>query len=193
MIPMADNLNHSHITVINETVHRTLHIEGDQHTKYWTRDKFMNDYSELYSHEEITKTPANIMGRFNRETYRKNVLKYSLEAWQENIKSQQIWELDYKEEDYDEDNDTSEEEEEDEVLEIGEESKGKVTKDLLNPRKGFRFFIQEEQKLLAHLDKKRKQHQQLQQIIPIQPVESEKKVEEQESSTKTEKVVDLTA
>jgi hypothetical protein len=81
MIPMADNLNHSHITVINETLHRTLQTLGDQHSKYWTRDKFMNDYSELYSEEEIAKTPANIMGRFNREVYRRNVVKYSMEAW----------------------------------------------------------------------------------------------------------------
>jgi len=42
------------------------------------------------------------------------VEKYSLSNWIKEIQEKHIWELTYKEEDYDEDNDTSEEDEDDE-------------------------------------------------------------------------------
>jgi hypothetical protein len=47
----------------------------------------MNDYSELFSVDEITKTPYNIMGRFKRDVFKENILKFSKQAWQEDIKS----------------------------------------------------------------------------------------------------------
>ena len=53
MIPMADNLNHSHISVINETIHIDLQKKVDRKSKYFTKDKFMNDYSQVYDKEDI--------------------------------------------------------------------------------------------------------------------------------------------
>jgi hypothetical protein len=53
MIPMADNLNHSDLTVINETINLDFQIQGDKDFLYFTRDKFMNDYSALYDEDAI--------------------------------------------------------------------------------------------------------------------------------------------
>jgi hypothetical protein len=75
MIPMADNLNHSHITVVNETINLELQRYGDDNSKYYTKDKFMNDYSVLFEEENIEneQQKANIIGRFNREKYNINI------------------------------------------------------------------------------------------------------------------------
>lgn len=53
MIPMADNHNHSHITVINETINKPLQTEGNEKSSYFTKDKFMNDYQEMFEDHEI--------------------------------------------------------------------------------------------------------------------------------------------
>jgi len=90
----------------------------------------MNDYRTVYSEEEIEAHPVNIMGgRFSRENFLKNIEKYSLATWQkEKEQGIVLWEMTYKEEDYDEDNDTEEEEEEDEDEE--EDVKERVKRDL---------------------------------------------------------------
>ena len=113
---MADNHNHSHITVINETINKPLQIQGDSKSKYFTKDKFMNNYEEIFSEDEIRQTPYNIMGRFNREQYKVNVEKYSLSNWKQEISNPEkhLWDLPYKGDDYEEDNDTDEEDDEDE-------------------------------------------------------------------------------
>jgi hypothetical protein len=41
-----------------------------------------------------------------------NLFLYGVENWREEIKTMEIWEIHYKEEDVEEDNDTSEEEDE---------------------------------------------------------------------------------
>lgn len=158
MIPMADNLNHSHISVINETIHLDLQTKVDKSSKYFTKDKFMNDYSQLYNEEQIALYKQNVTGYFNREKFNENVKKYSLENWKEEIKEKDLWEVSYREEDCDEDNDTSEEEE-DEDFDAEYETKTKSEKfgaDLLNPKKGFKFFIEQEQKFLQGLEKRNK-------------------------------------
>lgn len=53
MIPMADNCNHSHITNINETINTEFQKTSKEGSSYYTRDKFMNDYSALYSEEDL--------------------------------------------------------------------------------------------------------------------------------------------
>ena len=61
MIPMADNFNHSHGTCVNETIHTEFHEKyspskpdcGGVPKLYFTKDKFMNDYSALYDEETI--------------------------------------------------------------------------------------------------------------------------------------------
>jgi hypothetical protein len=48
----------------------------------------------------------------NKEKFQKNSFLYSVENWKEEVKTMEIWEMHYREEDFDEDNDTSEEEDE---------------------------------------------------------------------------------
>ena len=66
MIPMADNCNHSDVSVVQEIVNKKMHLEGDSGTNYFTRTKFMNDYSINFQNEEYegdqTKT-KNVKGR----------------------------------------------------------------------------------------------------------------------------------
>jgi len=45
MIPMADNCNHSDVTVVQEIVHKGMHLTADKNSKYFTKTKYMNDYS----------------------------------------------------------------------------------------------------------------------------------------------------
>lgn len=68
MIPMADNLNHADVTIIFEIITRSLHLEADESTNYFTKTKYMNDYSALFSEEDFkyTSDPRNITGRFNK-------------------------------------------------------------------------------------------------------------------------------
>jgi hypothetical protein len=160
MIPMADNFNHSHVTCVNETINKPFHLAylakkpsyGGVPKKYFTRDKFMNDYSAAFTEDEIESSPVNVMGgRFSRENFNKNIEKYSLETWRrERAQGVNVWAMTYKEEDYDEDNDTEEEEEEEEESEEPEEmyrgleekkKSGKIA-EIINPTKGFKFFIE---------------------------------------------------
>lgn len=55
MIPMADNLNHSDVNVSCEVINKTLHLEADESSTYFTKTKFMNDYSRgpIFNNEEL--------------------------------------------------------------------------------------------------------------------------------------------
>jgi hypothetical protein len=124
MIPMADNLNHSHATCVNETINVRYHMRylpdkphhGSVPKHYFTREKFMNDYSAVFTEEQVQECPVNVLGgRFSRENFNLNIAKYSLDTWKKEVaQGVPLWQMTYKEEDYDEDNDTEEEEEEDE-------------------------------------------------------------------------------
>jgi|JI10StandDraft_1071094.scaffolds.fasta_scaffold248413_3 hypothetical protein len=49
MIPMADNINHSPSSVLNEVIHIEQHAKGDQSDEnYYHPIKFFNDYSHIY-------------------------------------------------------------------------------------------------------------------------------------------------
>lgn len=111
MIPMADNLNHSYVSVLNETINTNLHLEADEKSHYFTKDKFMNNYEDVFTEEQITKAPFNVQGRLKRDVFKQNVAKFSVENWKRMIQEAQIWELPYYHEDFEEDNDTSDEEE----------------------------------------------------------------------------------
>jgi len=71
LIPMADNLNHADVTVIFEIITRSIHLEADENCKYFTKTKYMNDYSALFKEEDFAKTSdaRNITGRFNKENF----------------------------------------------------------------------------------------------------------------------------
>jgi len=159
MIPMADNLNHSHGTCINETIHTTFHLKytgdkphhGGVPKHYFTREKFMNDYSAIFSEQEIQQSPINTLGgRFSRDNFNRNIEKYSLDTLRKEVDSKMLWDMTWKEDDVSEDNDTEEEEsEEEDYLEDDEylkrisqkKSEGKIN-ELINPKKGFKFFIE---------------------------------------------------
>ena len=78
----------------------------------------------------------------------------------------------YKEEDYEEDNDTSEEEESEDdessdrlfdgLDELKLQQLGKLqherVSELINPKKGFKFFIEQEQKFLEKIEERQKKH-----------------------------------
>ena len=58
MIPMADNCNHSDVTVVQEIVHKEMHLIAERSSNYFTKTKYMNDYSlcfdeEMYASDDI--------------------------------------------------------------------------------------------------------------------------------------------
>ena len=113
--------------------------EGNEDFPYFTKDKFMNDYSPLFSEEDLQKYGNNLKGRINIESCEKKLSKMKIGGWKEDIKEKQIWELEWEEDDYEEDNDTSEEE--DEEVDLEEKKTSEILKDLANPKKGFKYFI----------------------------------------------------
>ena len=69
---------------------------------------------------------------------------YTTENWSNEIKDKEIWDLPYNEDNFSEDNDTSEEEDEgeDDDLEAIKNPIKKVSDELENPKKGFKYFIE---------------------------------------------------
>lgn len=121
MIPMADALNHSDVSVLCEVVTKSLHMEADEKSTYFTRTKFMNNYEHLFTPEEITQHGANITGRFNKSNFEANKMLASTQFYLSQSYDHQIWEIPYVKDTFDEDNDTSDEESSDE----DEEDEGK--------------------------------------------------------------------
>ena len=82
MIPMADMLNHSDIDVQYEVFIKQLHLNDMENKDYYTRSKYMFDYSELYSQEELDsiskdeRKQLNVKGRFNQFNFRANQRRY---------------------------------------------------------------------------------------------------------------------
>ena len=48
---------------------------------YFSKAKFMNDYSDIFTHEEIAAKPRHIFGFFNKDAHKKNKKKYNLDSW----------------------------------------------------------------------------------------------------------------
>ena len=53
MIPMADNFNHADVNILCEIISKPLHLSSDEHSRYFTKNKFMYDVSCIYTAEEI--------------------------------------------------------------------------------------------------------------------------------------------
>ena len=51
MVPMVDNYNHSCVNVVQEIVHKRMHLEADESCSYFTKTKYMNDYSFFFEEE----------------------------------------------------------------------------------------------------------------------------------------------
>lgn len=94
--------------------------------------------------------------------------KFTVESWREEIQSLDIWELPYQDDDFDEDNDTSEEEDEvDEDLpktiqnkNSSSSSLNRISDDLEDPKKGFKYFIDQEIRVLEKLKEKAERQKQ---------------------------------
>ena len=75
MIPMADNCNHSDVTVVQEIVNKRMHLEANEESNYYTKTKFMNNYSLAYAEDEYSGDPVktfNVEGRFSKANYEAN-------------------------------------------------------------------------------------------------------------------------
>ena len=48
MIPMADNLNHSDVNNTCEIITKSLHLFADEESSYFTKEKYMNNYSVVF-------------------------------------------------------------------------------------------------------------------------------------------------
>ena len=48
---MADNYNHSHLTIEQEIIHTVKHPKAENSTKYFTREKYLSDYSLIFKNE----------------------------------------------------------------------------------------------------------------------------------------------
>ena len=42
---MADSMNHSDVNILCEIVTKSLHKEADEESSYFTKTKYMNNYS----------------------------------------------------------------------------------------------------------------------------------------------------
>lgn len=75
MIPMADNFNHSDVHVGHDLCNKSMHLSGNEETNYFTRTKFMNDFSLAFEESDYIDNPVmtkNVKGRFSRVNYEKN-------------------------------------------------------------------------------------------------------------------------
>lgn len=153
MIPMADNCNHSDVTVVQEIIHKGMQMQGKRDTQYFTKTKFMNDYSINFNEVEQSDFSKQIKGYFNETNYEANKKFTKVDQIKNNINNGiQLWDLPCIRETYTEDNDTEEESDEEEtksnaamlnlMSNILTDRKATV-KDL---KKGFVFFIDQEKK-----------------------------------------------
>jgi hypothetical protein len=67
---MADNLNHLDSSVIFHMIQKKLHLEADITSTYFTKTKYLNDFSAIFSKDEIKskKDKFNAYGRLDRES-----------------------------------------------------------------------------------------------------------------------------
>ena len=135
-----------------------MHLEAERSSKYFTKTKFMNDYSINFQpseYEHDADLTLNVKGRFSRENFEKNrrftdldAIKAALAGTNNNENGNgsvvDLWDVPCIREKYEEDNDTEEEgEDEDERQEACAQHKGQNAK-----KKGFKAFIETEKAML---------------------------------------------
>ena len=115
MIPMADNMNHSDTNVIFEMITRSVHLEADHTSSYFSRSKYMNDYSAIFDRDNQQTTGQydliNTHGRFSRDNFDINKKSESWDTLREEATCKQIWEVNFMWDRFFEDNDTESEDE----------------------------------------------------------------------------------
>lgn len=161
---MADNFNHADVDTICEIVTKSLHKQADEESTYFTKSKFMNDYSNVFTAEEIEQF-QDVKGRQSKENFNKNKIFKEVDEFRRLSQTRQLWQIPACYDLYDEDNDTEEESSDDED-DLDQEQSEKMNefadglKDLINiqaskkffsaVRAGFalKFFIRQEEKFL---------------------------------------------
>ena len=164
MIPAADNCNHQDVTVVQEIIHKGLHLIAPRKSAYFTKTKYMNDYTINYEESDYANDPiktANVKGRYNKQNFEENKQFTSIQKMKDALQAGiQLWDVPCIRETYTEDNDTEEDDESDEE-ESKESSKMLNTlNSMLSDRKatmkdikkGFVFFMdQEKRDLKKHI------------------------------------------
>ena len=116
MIPMADNCNHSDVTIVQEIINKQMHLVTEPGETYFTKTKMMNDYSinfEPSQYENDAIKTANVKGRYSKANFTANrqysdvsKIKAALES------GVPTWDVPCVRDTYTEDNDTEDEDEE---------------------------------------------------------------------------------
>lgn len=86
MIPMGDNCNHSDVTIVQEIVHKSMHLIADRSSQYFTKTKFMNDYTICFDEESYAGDrirTMNVKGRYNKDNFEENKRLTSIEKLKE--------------------------------------------------------------------------------------------------------------
>ena len=156
MIPMADNINHADVNVVQEIINTELHMTAEPGQDYFTRTKMMNDYTINFSPEQYEDDPVakfNVKGRHNRANFNANLQFESIQSVKEYMATGvKIWDVPCIKDFYKEDNDTEEEDEgtEEELKENAPmlDALSTFIKDrranMSDMHKGFIFFIEQE-------------------------------------------------
>jgi len=70
MVPMADNLNHTHEQISHEIMNVPLHTEPEANAEYATPSKMINNFSTLFEHLNITSDdPCVTNGNYNKSVF----------------------------------------------------------------------------------------------------------------------------
>ena len=157
MIPMADNCNHSDVTVVQEILHKPSHLDAERGSKYFTKTKFMNDYSICFNEEEYKGDhlrTVNVKGRYSKANYDANKQFTSIPKLKDALSAGiQLWDVPCIRENYTEDNDTEEEEEDEEEVKSSAQALEMLSSMLTDRRatikdlrKGFVFFMDQEKR-----------------------------------------------
>ena len=115
MVPMGDNFNHSHVSIVQEIINKKLQLQGDESSSYFQKTKFMNDYSLIYEGDESCqpqneREELNMKGRFNWENFEANTKFTEVDKFRQSmLRGIQLWDVPCLKDTFDEDNDTEEE------------------------------------------------------------------------------------
>ena len=104
-----------------------MHLDISEESTYFTKTKYMNDYSINFDEEEYAdnhERTCNVKGRYNRANFTANRQFSSVEKIKNSLNAGiQLWDVPCIRETYAEDNDTEEDEDDEELESNGESSK----------------------------------------------------------------------